>query len=103
MGPVRVGNHAYTQIQNDGYGSVILACAQSFFDSRLVRRGDVTLFRRLEGLGEQAAKLWDQADAGLWELRTRQGVHTFSSVMCWAACSRLAKIAARLGLTERAQ
>jgi GH15 family glucan-1,4-alpha-glucosidase len=103
MGPVRVGNHAYTQIQNDGYGSVILACAQSFFDSRLVRRGDVALFRRLEGLGEQAAKLWDQPDAGLWELRTRQGVHTFSSVMCWAACSRLAKIAARLGLTERAQ
>ena len=30
MGPVRVGNGAYTQVQNDGYGSVILACAQSF-------------------------------------------------------------------------
>ena len=30
MGPVRVGNHAYTQVQNDGYGSVVLAAAQSF-------------------------------------------------------------------------
>ena len=33
MGPVRVGNNAYTQVQNDGYGSVILACAQSFSTS----------------------------------------------------------------------
>ena len=40
MGPVRIGNGAYDQIQNDGYGSVILAVAQSFFDRRVVRRRD---------------------------------------------------------------
>ncbi len=102
MGPVRVGNHAYKQVQNDSYGSVILACAQSFFDRRLTRIGDVTLFKRLEHLGDTAAKSWDQQDAGLWELRSRQSVHTYSSVMCWVACDRLAKIALRLGLTERA-
>lgn len=102
MGPVRVGNDAYKQVQNDGYGSVVLACAQSFFDRRLVRIGDVTLFKRLEHLGETAVKRWDQPDAGLWELRGRQSVHTFSSVMCWVACDRLAKIALQLGLTERA-
>ena len=103
MGPVRVGNGAYTQIQNDGYGSVILACAQSFFDCRLIKTGDKTLFRRLEVLGERAVEFWDKPDAGLWELRSRKEVHTYSSVMCWAACDRLAKIATRLELPDRAQ
>ncbi len=103
MGPVRVGNDAYRQVQNDGYGSVILSCTQTFFDSRLSRKGDETLFRRLETLGQRAAEFWDKPDAGLWELRQRQEVHTYSSVMCWAACDRLAKIANRLGLNERAE
>lgn len=102
MGPVRIGNDAYLQIQNDGYGSAILSCAQMFFDMRLTRTGDEALFRRLEALGERAAKLWDQPDAGIWELRNREEVHTYSSVICWAGCDRLARIAARLGLKERA-
>ncbi len=103
MGPVRVGNDAYKQIQNDGYGSVILACTQSFFDCRLTRTGDATLFRRLEVLGERAAESWNKPDAGFWELRNRTQVHTYSSVMCWAACDRLAKIATRLELPDRAE
>lgn len=102
MGPVRLGNSAYTQIQNDGYGSVILASTQSFFDLRLEHPGDVSFFEKLEKLGHQAVRLWDQPDAGLWELRTRQQVHTYSAAMCWAACDRLAKIALQLNMTERA-
>lgn len=102
MGPVRIGNDAYRQIQNDGYGSAILSCAQMFFDLRLTRTGDEALFRRLEALGTRAAELWDQPDAGIWELRNREEVHTYSSVICWAGCDRLARIAARLGLKERA-
>jgi GH15 family glucan-1,4-alpha-glucosidase len=101
MGPVRVGNGAYTQVQNDGYGSVILACAQSFFDQRLTKLGDVTLLKRLERLGEQAVQRWNKPDAGLWELRTRQEVHTFSSLMCWAACDRLGRICDRLQIDDR--
>ena len=101
MGPVRVGNSAYDQVQNDGYGSVILACAQSYFDQRLFRPGGAALFHRLERLGEQAAHRWDQPDAGLWELRTRKSVHTYSSIMCWVACDRLANIAGSLGLGDR--
>jgi pentatricopeptide repeat protein len=102
MPPVRVGNHAYTQVQNDGYGAVVLATAQAFFDRRLSRPGDRAFFERLEALGEKAVELWDQPDAGLWELRTRQEVHTFSAVMCWAACDRLARIAQALELSQRA-
>ncbi len=101
MGPVRIGNGAYEQVQNDGYGSVILACAQSYFDLRVFRPGGEALFRRLEQLGEQAARRWKESDAGLWELRTKKCVHTYSSVMCWVACDRLAHIAARLGIEGR--
>ncbi len=102
MGPVRVGNQAFEHVQNDVYGSVVLAVTQSFFDRRLRHRGSPALFERLERIGERAAELWDQPDASLWELRTQSRVHTFSSVMCWAACDRLARIAAELGLPERA-
>jgi len=102
MGPVRIGNLAYRQVQHDVYGSAILAATHIFFDQRLTRRGDEALFHRLELLGEQAIRCYDQPDAGLWELRGSARVHTFSAVMCWAACNRLALIADRLGLTERA-
>ncbi|HEY4101649.1 MAG TPA: glycoside hydrolase family 15 protein [Gemmatimonadales bacterium] len=102
MGPVRAGNQAHEQIQHDVYGSAILATAHVFFDQRLVHRGGESLFRRLEPLGERAASLFDRPDAGIWELRGIARVHTFSSVMCWAACDRLARIAKRLGASDRA-
>ena len=102
MGPVRVGNQAYRQVQHDSYGSAVLAATHVFFDRRLTRRGDEALFRRLEPLGELAVAHHDQPDAGLWELRGSARVHTYSAVMCWAACDRLARIADHLGLTERA-
>ena len=102
MGPVRVGNDAYTQVQNDVYGAVVLAAMQLFFDRRLVMGDGEEQFRRLEPLGDHAARLFDQPDAGLWEFRGRREVHTYSSVMCWAACDRLARIAEHLGLVDRA-
>jgi GH15 family glucan-1,4-alpha-glucosidase len=103
MGPVRIGNDAYRQVQHDVYGSAILAATHVFFDERLVNRGDVALFDRLAAVGRRALQVFDQPDAGLWELRGSARVHTFSSVMCWAACDRLARIAGRLGLPERAR
>lgn len=103
FGPVRFGNAAYEQVQNDVYGSVILASTHAFFDRRLERRSDGLLFERLENLGVQAVESFDKPDAGPWELRTSSSVHTFSGLMCWAACDRLAKIAARIGRTERAR
>ena len=102
MGPVRTGNLAYRQVQHDVYGAAILAATHIFFDRRLVKRGDRTLFHRLESLGEHALKSYDQPDAGPWELRGSKRVHTFSAVMCWAGCDRLARIAAHLGLRDRA-
>ncbi len=102
-GYVRIGNEAYTQVQNDSYGSVILASAQSFFDQRMNGMGNIQFYETLEKLGEQATQRWDKPDAGLWEYRTRENVHTFSSVMCWAACDRLAKIATKLELADKSK
>jgi GH15 family glucan-1,4-alpha-glucosidase len=98
MGPVRVGNAAAGQVQNDSYGSVILATAQMFYDHRLPARGDKRLFHLLAEIGERAAASALSPDAGLWEYRGRARVHTHSSVMCWAACDRLAGIAGLLGM-----
>jgi GH15 family glucan-1,4-alpha-glucosidase len=102
MGPVRVGNEARVQVQHDVYGEVILAAKPLFFDDAVRDRIGADLFGILETLGDQAADLFDKPDAGLWELRGTQRVHTFSSVMCWAACDALADIAERLRLGDRA-
>jgi GH15 family glucan-1,4-alpha-glucosidase len=100
MGPVRVGNQAYEQVQHDAYGQIVLSNVQAFFDQRLFRLAGLEDFRALERVGERAWRLHDQPDAGLWELRTRQSVHTYSAAMCWAACDRLANAATFLGLAE---
>lgn len=102
MGPVRVGNLAYYQIQNDVFGAAILAGTHAFFDTRLERPAGRRMFTDLERLGELAVENHDVPDAGIWELRGAKRVHTFSSVMCWAACDRLASIARQLGLPDRA-
>ena len=102
FGPVRVGNQAHVQIQNDVYGSVVLASTHAFFDQRLSHPGNASLFEQLERLGNRAVAVFDKPDAGPWELRTVASVHTFSSVMCWAACDRLAKIARHIGQADRA-
>jgi GH15 family glucan-1,4-alpha-glucosidase len=101
MGPVRVGNEAYAQVQHDAYGQIVLSNVQAFFDQRLLRVAGLEDFEALERVGERAWLHHDKPDAGLWELRTRQSVHTYSSAMCWAAWDRLANAALELGLPER--
>jgi len=101
MGPVRVGNQAHEHFQHDTYGNLVLGAAQAFYDQRLFMRPGLSDFQQLEVVGEQAYVLHDKPDAGLWELRTRERVHTSSSLMCWAACDRLAKIAAHMRLCDR--
>lgn len=101
MGPVRMGNAAWEQVQNDVYGAAVLAAAHVFYDERLLNPGNESIYQQLELLGERAAELFDQPDAGPWEYRGIAKVHTFSAVMCWAACDRLAKIGARMQLVDR--
>lgn len=102
MGPVRVGNAAYAQVQHDAYGQIVLSNTHAFIDQRLFRMSGRADFEALEKVGERAWALHDQPDAGLWELRTRQSVHTYSAALCWAACDRIGNAAQALGLTDRA-
>jgi GH15 family glucan-1,4-alpha-glucosidase len=95
MGPVRVGNAAYSQVQHDAYGQILL--------SHALAPATEADFRALEPVGDMAFTVYDQPDAGLWELRTKSNVHTYSAAMCWAACDRLSRMAAELGLDDRAR
>lgn len=96
-GPVRIGNAAVIQRQNDTYGSMVMTAAQMFWDERLPRHGDMDLYRQLCVVGNEAHKAALTPDAGLWEYREREEVHTFSAAMCWAAQHRLGMIARRVG------
>jgi GH15 family glucan-1,4-alpha-glucosidase len=102
MGPVRIGNQAHEHLQHDVYGQIILSTVQAFFDERLLRPATVDDFLALEPVGARAFELHAKPDASLWEFRGREAVHTYSSVMCWAACDRLGNAAQKLGLAERA-
>jgi GH15 family glucan-1,4-alpha-glucosidase len=103
MGPVHIGNKAAEQQQNDLYGEAVLTAEPLFLNSSGSVAGDEALLARLEEFGKHAMSLYEVPDAGLWELRGEQRVHTFSSIMCWVACDRLSKYAARLNLAERAE
>ncbi|WP_428672197.1 glycoside hydrolase family 15 protein [Reyranella sp.] len=96
-GPVRIGNAAVIQRQNDTYGSMVMTAAQMFWDERLPRHGDMELYRQLCVVGNEAHKAALTPDAGLWEYREREEIHTFSAAMCWAAQHRLGMIARRVG------
>lgn len=101
MGPVREGNQAYEHFQHDSYGNVVLGAAQAFLDTRLLSRPGAVEFELLERAGMQSVRLYDQPDAGMWELRFSSKIHTTSSLMCWAGCDRLARIARHINLPAR--
>jgi GH15 family glucan-1,4-alpha-glucosidase len=101
-GPVRIGNAAVAQRQNDGAGAIVMTATQMFWDQRLARPGDIALYRQLAAIGAQAERDAFAPDAGLWEYRGRAAPHTHSAAMCWTALDRLGAIAGRLGLAGEA-
>lgn len=102
IGPVRLGNKDSEMMCNDVYGAAVLALSHLFLDRRLIMQGNESLFNKMEELGQEAALIYNQPD--FVSSRGRKDspqLHSYSSVMCWAACDCLAKISARLNLTER--
>ncbi len=92
--PVRVGNDAWKQRQLDVLGEVLFA-------AHLLREqiGDFTepVRQMLIALANQAARDWQQPDAGMWESRHEPRHYTTSKVMCWVALDRAVKLADQLG------
>jgi GH15 family glucan-1,4-alpha-glucosidase len=88
--PVRIGNAAAEQLQLDSYGE-LLATVWLF-----VRTGghlDPEIGRRIAETADLVGKLWQQPDAGIWEVRSAPAHFTHSKMMCWVALDRAARLA----------
>jgi alpha,alpha-trehalase len=101
-GPVRIGNAAAEQQQNDLNGELILCLQTVLSDPRIVLDQPDGFFPLIQRLVEQAIAIAPLADTGIWEFRTLPRHYTFSRAMCWAAIDRGALIAARFGRRARA-
>jgi GH15 family glucan-1,4-alpha-glucosidase len=89
--PVRIGNGAYDQRQNDVFGAVLDSILLHTRKSeRLPRR----LWPIVESQAECATKVWREPDQGIWEARGAPQHYVSSKLMCWVALDR----AARLGV-----
>jgi alpha,alpha-trehalase len=98
--PVRVGNGAWNQHQNDVWGMLIDAV-----DSHLHRGAEQIIEPVWEGLAgfvEDAIHHAGDADQGIWEIRGEPQHFTQSAVMCWLAADRGADLARERGDSERA-
>ncbi len=94
--PVRIGNGAYTQKQNDIYGVLIDAIYLSFhkFPSTLDTSEELWTFVR--SIVAVVAKQWDKPDKGIWEIRGADHHFIYSKAMSWVAIDRGVKIARML-------
>lgn len=101
--PVRVGNDAYTHKQYDIYGEMVLCLAPIFFDRRLVSYDLEMIFDDFRVLVEKSIGFFKKPDAGIWEFRSDNDIHTFSQIFCWAAADRGAKVAAKMGFGDLAE
>lgn len=90
--PVRVGNQAYTHIQNDVYGQVLVSLLPLYTDKRFinVERSD-SLKLILDLLGK-IDELMEEPDAGLWEFRNFAQHHSYTYLFHWAGASAAKKI-----------
>ncbi len=95
--PVRIGNAAYRQKQNDLMGEVVLCLESMFTDPRIIVDDSESLMNLVQGLVETAIACEPEPDTGPWEFRTRLRHHTFSKVLCWVAAHRGARLARWLG------
>jgi GH15 family glucan-1,4-alpha-glucosidase len=98
--PVRIGNGAFDQRQNDVYGavldSILLHTRRS---ERLPRR----LWPIVESQAECATRVWREPDQGIWEARGAPQHYVSSKLMCWVALDRASKLAEMRGDGEAQQ
>ena len=97
--PVRIGNGAFDQKQNDVFGAVLDSILlHTVKGQRLPRR----LWPIVESQAECATKVWQQPDQGIWEARGAPQHYVSSKLMCWVALDRASTLAGIRGDPERA-
>ncbi|GAB4204110.1 MAG: glycoside hydrolase family 15 protein [Sandaracinaceae bacterium] len=101
-GPVRVGNQAAEHRQHDVFGEMVLALLPLFVDERTQDQVTPSVLDLVERLADKAITVAGTPDAGIWEYRAVWRPQTFSTLMCWAAADRAARIC-RLHRPSRAE
>lgn len=90
--PVRVGNAAYIQKQNDIYGILMEVIYQQFIQFETSLENSEELWTIVRGIVKIVEGHWMQPDKGIWELRTEDRHFVFSKLLCWVAIDRAIKI-----------
>jgi alpha,alpha-trehalase len=91
--PVRVGNAAYVQKQNDIYGILVDVIYQQFKLFETTLENSESLWTITRSIVRIVTENWKKPDKGIWEIRTEDKHFTFSKVLCWVAIDRAIKIA----------
>jgi alpha,alpha-trehalase len=88
--PVRIGNGAFDQRQNDVFGAVLDSIlVHTRHSQRMPRR----LWPVVQAQAECATKVWKNPDQGIWEARGAPQHYVSSKLMCWVALDRASKLA----------
>ena len=98
--PVRIGNDAYHQKQNDSFGYLMDLVWQYYrlMPGTLDELED--MWEMVKSILATVAEEWRNPDKGIWEIRGEEQHFVSSKVMCWVALDRGARIAAKLGKEE---
>lgn len=98
--PVRIGNAAWTQRQNDTYGVLLDVLHEGFvlFEDGSSERE--SLWTTTRGMVRHIESHWSEPDQGIWEIRGEPRHFTHSKMMCWVGLDRAIKIARRLGCID---
>jgi len=94
--PVRIGNAAYKQKQNDIYGILLDVIYQHFELYTTSLEHSEELWTIVRNIIKVVDRNWQKPDRGIWEIRSENKHFTFSKVLCWTAVDRAVKIAVLL-------
>ena len=100
--PVRTGNAAYIQKQNDIYGILMEVIYQQFNQFETSLENSEELWTVVRGIVSIVEENWKKPDKGIWELRTEDRHFVFSKLLCWVAIDRAIKIGEvlRMGIND---
>ncbi|ELR68265.1 Glucoamylase [Fulvivirga imtechensis AK7] len=90
--PVRIGNQAYTHVQNDVYGQLLAALLPLYVDRRFINLERSDSLNLIHDILKQIDQLMDEPDAGLWEFRTLSQYHCYTYLFHWAGAKAAHKI-----------